>query len=74
MIQISDEFKSSCLCPSVVLDLFVLFASQDAPVGNWDGTYNEQKLCHIPSVLYGQLLPASKVSPGTAKYFTLILK
>ncbi|XP_037538661.1 ubiquitin carboxyl-terminal hydrolase CYLD [Nematolebias whitei] len=35
----------------------------DAPVGNWDGTYNEQKLCHIPSVLYGQLLPASKVSP-----------
>uniref|UniRef100_A0A3Q2ZQS3 ubiquitinyl hydrolase 1 n=1 Tax=Kryptolebias marmoratus TaxID=37003 RepID=A0A3Q2ZQS3_KRYMA len=38
----------------------------DTPVGNWDGIYNEQKLCHIPSHLYGQLVPASKVSPGSS--------
>ncbi|KAM6949442.1 LOW QUALITY PROTEIN: ubiquitin carboxyl-terminal hydrolase CYLD [Aplochiton taeniatus] len=35
----------------------------DCPVGNWDGCYKGQKLCHIPSHLYGHLLPLSKVSP-----------
>lgn len=39
---------------------------QDAPVGNWDGLYKGEKLCHIPSPLYGLLLPANKVSPGMA--------
>ncbi|CAN9509568.1 unnamed protein product [Ophioblennius macclurei] len=34
----------------------------DAPVGNWDGHYKGQKLCHIPSSLYGLLLPVSQVS------------
>uniref|UniRef100_A0A668A8C8 ubiquitinyl hydrolase 1 n=1 Tax=Myripristis murdjan TaxID=586833 RepID=A0A668A8C8_9TELE len=35
----------------------------DAPVGNWDGYYKGEKLCHIPSHLYGELLPITKVSP-----------
>ncbi|KAF7653562.1 hypothetical protein LDENG_00081400 [Lucifuga dentata] len=35
----------------------------DAPVGNWDGTYKGEKLCQIPSSIYGQLLPVSSVSP-----------
>uniref|UniRef100_A0A8C8DWM6 ubiquitinyl hydrolase 1 n=1 Tax=Oryzias sinensis TaxID=183150 RepID=A0A8C8DWM6_9TELE len=35
----------------------------DAPVGNWDGTCRGEKLCHIPSKLYGLLLPASAISP-----------
>uniref|UniRef100_A0A3P9IJ97 ubiquitinyl hydrolase 1 n=1 Tax=Oryzias latipes TaxID=8090 RepID=A0A3P9IJ97_ORYLA len=39
----------------------------DAPVGNWDGTYRGEKLCHIPSKLYGLLLPASAISPGKPK-------
>ncbi|XP_076580684.1 ubiquitin carboxyl-terminal hydrolase CYLD isoform X1 [Chaetodon auriga] len=34
----------------------------DVPVGNWDGFYKGEKLCHIPSPLYGQLLPVSRVS------------
>ncbi|XP_029310673.1 ubiquitin carboxyl-terminal hydrolase CYLD [Cottoperca gobio] len=34
----------------------------DAPVGNWDGLYKAEKLCHIPSPLYGLLLPINKVS------------
>ncbi|KAM3857563.1 ubiquitin carboxyl-terminal hydrolase CYLD-like [Diretmus argenteus] len=34
----------------------------DAPVGNWDGSYKGEKLCHIPSPLYGHLLPIAKVS------------
>ncbi|KAK5612865.1 hypothetical protein CRENBAI_005400 [Crenichthys baileyi] len=34
----------------------------DTPAGSWDGHYKEQKLCHIPSSLYGLLLPASCVS------------
>ncbi|XP_021167336.2 ubiquitin carboxyl-terminal hydrolase CYLD [Fundulus heteroclitus] len=34
----------------------------DAPVGNWDGLYKNQKLCHIPSPLYGLLLPVASVS------------
>ncbi|KAF6730669.1 Ubiquitin carboxyl-terminal hydrolase CYLD [Oryzias melastigma] len=34
----------------------------DTPVGNWDGIYKGEKLCHIPSKLYGLLLPASAVS------------
>ncbi|XP_033465752.1 ubiquitin carboxyl-terminal hydrolase CYLD [Epinephelus lanceolatus] len=34
----------------------------DAPVGNWDGHYKAEKLCHIPSPLYGVLLPITKVS------------
>ncbi|XP_077961564.1 ubiquitin carboxyl-terminal hydrolase CYLD [Gasterosteus aculeatus] len=37
----------------------------DAPVGNWDGVYKGEPLCHIPSALYGVLLPVSKVSPET---------
>uniref|UniRef100_G3Q502 ubiquitinyl hydrolase 1 n=1 Tax=Gasterosteus aculeatus aculeatus TaxID=481459 RepID=G3Q502_GASAC len=36
----------------------------DAPVGNWDGVYKGEPLCHVPSALYGVLLPVSKVSPG----------
>ncbi|CAL8241410.1 unnamed protein product [Merluccius merluccius] len=35
----------------------------DAPGGSWDGVYNGERLCHIPSSLYGHLLPISKVSP-----------
>lgn len=34
----------------------------DSPVGNWDGLYKGEKLCHIPSDLYGLLLPATKIS------------
>ncbi|XP_029944094.1 ubiquitin carboxyl-terminal hydrolase CYLD [Salarias fasciatus] len=34
----------------------------DAPVGNWDGFYKGVRLCHIPSPLYGLLLPVGKVS------------
>ncbi|KAG7497207.1 hypothetical protein JOB18_033426 [Solea senegalensis] len=34
----------------------------DAPVGNWDGHYRGEKLCHIPSSLYGLLLPITKVT------------
>ncbi|XP_069374783.1 ubiquitin carboxyl-terminal hydrolase CYLD [Paralichthys olivaceus] len=34
----------------------------DAPVGNWDGFYRGEKLCHIPSPFYGLLLPVTKVS------------
>ncbi|XP_019726711.1 ubiquitin carboxyl-terminal hydrolase CYLD isoform X2 [Hippocampus comes] len=35
----------------------------DTPTGNWDGHYRGEKLCQIPSALYGKLLPVSKVSP-----------
>ncbi|CAB1345495.1 unnamed protein product, partial [Coregonus sp. 'balchen'] len=35
----------------------------DNAVGNWDGSYKGEKLCSIPSSLYGCLLPISKVSP-----------
>uniref|UniRef100_A0A3B5A6T1 ubiquitinyl hydrolase 1 n=1 Tax=Stegastes partitus TaxID=144197 RepID=A0A3B5A6T1_9TELE len=34
----------------------------DTPVGNWDGYYKGEKLCHIPSRIYGVLLPVTKVS------------
>ncbi|KAM7377061.1 hypothetical protein PAMA_013716 [Pampus argenteus] len=34
----------------------------DAPAGNWDGHYKGEKLCHLPSPLYGLLLPVTKVS------------
>ncbi|XP_078131973.1 ubiquitin carboxyl-terminal hydrolase CYLD isoform X1 [Sander vitreus] len=34
----------------------------DAPVGNWDGLCKGEKLCHIPSPLYGLLLPITRVS------------
>lgn len=34
----------------------------DHPVGNWDGYYKGEKLCHIPSRIYGLLLPVTKVS------------
>ncbi|XP_030286332.1 ubiquitin carboxyl-terminal hydrolase CYLD isoform X2 [Sparus aurata] len=34
----------------------------DTPAGNWDGSYKGEKLCHIPSPLYGHLLPITKVS------------
>ncbi|XP_040887380.1 ubiquitin carboxyl-terminal hydrolase CYLD [Toxotes jaculatrix] len=34
----------------------------DAPLGDWDGHYRGEKLCHIPSPLYGILLPVAKVS------------
>ncbi|XP_044038993.1 ubiquitin carboxyl-terminal hydrolase CYLD isoform X2 [Siniperca chuatsi] len=34
----------------------------DTPVGNWDGLYKGEKLCHIPNSLYGLLLPITKVS------------
>ncbi|KAM3590558.1 uncharacterized protein V6R79_011873 [Siganus canaliculatus] len=36
----------------------------DQPVGSWDGFYRGEKLCHIPSHLYGELLPISRVSSG----------
>uniref|UniRef100_A0A3B4X4A2 ubiquitinyl hydrolase 1 n=1 Tax=Seriola lalandi dorsalis TaxID=1841481 RepID=A0A3B4X4A2_SERLL len=42
----------------------------DDPVGNWDGHYKEEKLCHIPSQPYGLLLPITKVSSGTASVYT----
>ncbi|XP_063042536.1 ubiquitin carboxyl-terminal hydrolase CYLD-like isoform X2 [Engraulis encrasicolus] len=35
----------------------------DNPVGNWDGTYKNHKLCSIPSPQFGHLLPLSKVTP-----------
>ncbi|KAM8881311.1 ubiquitin carboxyl-terminal hydrolase CYLD [Synchiropus picturatus] len=35
----------------------------DTPNGNWDGVYKGEKLCYIPSPIYGLLLPVSKVSP-----------
>lgn len=34
----------------------------DAPVGNWDGYYKGEKLCHVPSRTFGLLLPVNKVS------------
>ncbi|KAK5848239.1 hypothetical protein PBY51_005871 [Eleginops maclovinus] len=34
----------------------------DAPAGHWDGLYKGEKLCHIPSLLYGALVPINKVS------------
>ncbi|KAK9524962.1 hypothetical protein VZT92_017318 [Zoarces viviparus] len=34
----------------------------DAPLGNWDGHHKGEKLCHIPSPLYGLLLPDTMVS------------
>uniref|UniRef100_A0A7N6AGX8 ubiquitinyl hydrolase 1 n=1 Tax=Anabas testudineus TaxID=64144 RepID=A0A7N6AGX8_ANATE len=34
----------------------------DSPAGNWNGHYNGEKLCHIPSPIYGLLLPVTKVS------------
>ncbi|XP_022072589.2 ubiquitin carboxyl-terminal hydrolase CYLD isoform X2 [Acanthochromis polyacanthus] len=34
----------------------------DAPVGNWDGYYKGEKLCHVPSHTYALLLPVNKVS------------
>uniref|UniRef100_A0A4W6C8J8 ubiquitinyl hydrolase 1 n=1 Tax=Lates calcarifer TaxID=8187 RepID=A0A4W6C8J8_LATCA len=34
----------------------------DAPVGNWDGLYKGERLCHIPSSIYGALLPINRVS------------
>ncbi|XP_059211555.1 ubiquitin carboxyl-terminal hydrolase CYLD [Centropristis striata] len=34
----------------------------DAPVGNWNGFYKGERLCHIPSPTYGLLLPVTKVS------------
>ncbi|XP_069015042.1 ubiquitin carboxyl-terminal hydrolase CYLD [Embiotoca jacksoni] len=34
----------------------------DSPIGNWDGHSKGEKLCHIPSPLYGLLLPVTKVS------------
>ncbi|KAK5875639.1 hypothetical protein CesoFtcFv8_026702 [Champsocephalus esox] len=34
----------------------------DAPVGQWDGLYKGEKLCNIPSPLYGALVPINKVS------------
>lgn len=34
----------------------------DTPDGNWDGTYKGEKLCHIPSILYGALVSVNKVS------------
>ncbi|XP_068163768.1 ubiquitin carboxyl-terminal hydrolase CYLD [Antennarius striatus] len=46
----------------------------DAPVGDWDGFYKGEKLCHIPSSLYGLLLPATKVSsePKTHRHNPLL--
>ncbi|KAM9833034.1 ubiquitin carboxyl-terminal hydrolase CYLD isoform 1-T1 [Syngnathus typhle] len=35
----------------------------DTPTGNWDGLYRGEKLCQIPSALYGKLVLSSKVSP-----------
>ncbi|XP_034020519.1 ubiquitin carboxyl-terminal hydrolase CYLD isoform X2 [Thalassophryne amazonica] len=49
----------------------------DAPLGNWDGVYRGEKLCTIPSAQYGQLLPASTVSPEPKSHhrvFKSILK
>ncbi|XP_072232387.1 ubiquitin carboxyl-terminal hydrolase CYLD [Leuresthes tenuis] len=40
----------------------------DAPVGKWDGFYKGEKLCHIPSSLYGLLLPVNKVSSEQKSY------
>ncbi|XP_070785676.1 ubiquitin carboxyl-terminal hydrolase CYLD [Enoplosus armatus] len=34
----------------------------DAPVGNWDGLYKGEMLCHVPAPHYGLLLPVNKVS------------
>uniref|UniRef100_A0A3Q0RN04 ubiquitinyl hydrolase 1 n=1 Tax=Amphilophus citrinellus TaxID=61819 RepID=A0A3Q0RN04_AMPCI len=41
----------------------------DTPDGNWDGNYNGEKLCHVPSNLYGALLSANKVSLETSNFF-----
>lgn len=52
-----------CFYQKPLCDPSLPFA-QDAPVGNWDGVYKGEPLCHVPSALYGVLLPVSKVSPG----------
>lgn len=59
-------FSSSVLKEKHFSFVFDFAVEQDTPFGNWDGYYKEEKLCHIPSPLYGQLLPLTKVSPGTA--------
>ncbi|KAL1272106.1 hypothetical protein QQF64_031122 [Cirrhinus molitorella] len=35
----------------------------DQPGGSWDGYYKNTKLCSIPSLEFGALLPLSKVTP-----------
>ncbi|XP_026183171.1 ubiquitin carboxyl-terminal hydrolase CYLD [Mastacembelus armatus] len=37
----------------------------DSPVGDWNGYYKGEKLCYIPSPIYGILLPVTKVSSET---------
>ncbi|KAF3837330.1 hypothetical protein F7725_004794 [Dissostichus mawsoni] len=37
----------------------------DAPVGQWDGLYKGEKLCNIPSLLYGALVPINKIRNPT---------
>uniref|UniRef100_A0A3P8QY22 ubiquitinyl hydrolase 1 n=1 Tax=Astatotilapia calliptera TaxID=8154 RepID=A0A3P8QY22_ASTCA len=44
----------------------------DTPDGSWDGTYKGEKLCHIPSVLYGALVSVNKVSLGKKSSRTVL--
>lgn len=53
-----------CICVSLCGVSFVFL--QDTPSGNWDGHYRGEKLCDIPSPLYGLLLPLNVVYAGTA--------
>ena len=58
----------SVLLLGPVVSCLWFLASQDAPVGNWDGFYKTERLCQIPGPLWGMLLPITKVSPGTSSH------
>uniref|UniRef100_A0A8C6WE47 ubiquitinyl hydrolase 1 n=1 Tax=Neogobius melanostomus TaxID=47308 RepID=A0A8C6WE47_9GOBI len=52
-----------------------LFPShQDDPVGQWDGFFNDQKLCTFPSPEYGALLPSklNRFSASTQAFKSLL--
>ncbi|XP_077399486.1 ubiquitin carboxyl-terminal hydrolase CYLD [Vanacampus margaritifer] len=60
---VSGEVRFCGPLPRQSLSLIHVGVLLDTPMGNWDGHYRGEKLCQIPSDLYGKLLPSSKVSP-----------
>ncbi|XP_022623916.1 ubiquitin carboxyl-terminal hydrolase CYLD-like [Seriola dumerili] len=61
-IVYSGEARFCDLLPGRPLTGMYVGILLDDPVGNWDGHYKEERLCHIPSQAYGLLLPITKVS------------
>uniref|UniRef100_A0A3B4UQ40 ubiquitinyl hydrolase 1 n=1 Tax=Seriola dumerili TaxID=41447 RepID=A0A3B4UQ40_SERDU len=66
----SGEARFCDLLPGRPLTGMYVGILLDDPVGNWDGHYKEERLCHIPSQAYGLLLPITKVSSGTQQSLT----